>query len=66
MVVTPYQIASLENNMSGFTRRQALQKLSATQVCRDPIINLILDCLGGKKSSNLTSCTKSSDFMISF
>lgn len=63
MAVTPYQIASLEKNASGSTRRQAVQKLSATESCRDPIIHPNLDSLGKRIMLALMGCRKPSDFL---
>lgn len=63
MAVTPYQIASLEKNASGFTRRQAVQKLSATESCIDPTIHPNLDSLGKRIMLAPMSCRKPSDFL---
>ena len=63
MAVTLYQIVSLEKNASGSTRRQAVQKLSATESCRDPIIHTNLDSLGKIIMLALMSCRKPSYFL---
>lgn len=63
MVVKPQQIASSENNTSGFARRHAVPKLYAAESCRDPIIHLNLDCLGENSRISSDGYRKPSDFL---
>lgn len=63
MAAPSHQIASLEENASGSSARQAVQKLSATESCRDPIIGPNLDSLGRRIKLALMSCKKLSDFL---
>lgn len=49
MAVTPYHRASLEKSASGSSRRQAVQKLSATRAAETQLYTQVLT-VGGKES----------------